>query len=102
LLRTREETVRQPSLQELTDTLIISQSVPQLVRHVFLLYEAMKRARTRLYLKIGTTGTGGMGFNIPYTHSEAKPSAQLMSKTAVAFAQTGLLFLMSRTPDAPI
>jgi len=102
LLRTREDMVRKPSLQELTDTLIISQSIPQLVRHVFLLYEAMKRARTRLYLKIGTTGTGGMGFNIPYTHSEAKPSAQLMSKTAVAFAQTGLLFLMSRTPDAPI
>jgi hypothetical protein len=57
---------------------------------------------TRLYLKIGTTGTGGMGLNIPYTHSEDKPSAQLMTKTAIAFAHTGLMFLMARTPGGPI
>lgn len=93
---------RQPSFQEIVEILTLSQSVPQIVRHVLLLYEAMKQAGTRLYIKVGTTGTGGMGFNIPYTHSEAKPSAQLMSKTAVAFAQTGLLFLMARTPEAPI
>jgi hypothetical protein len=43
-----------------------------------------------------------MGLNIPYTHSEDKPSAQLMTKTAVAFAHTGLLFLMARTPGGPI
>ena len=43
-----------------------------------------------------------MGLNIPYTHSEDRPSAKLMTKTAVAFAHTGLLFLMARTPGAPI
>lgn len=102
LFKTREGAIREPSLQETIETLILSQAVPQLIRHTLILYEAMKRAGTRLYLKIGTTGTGGMGLNIPYTHSEAKPSAQLMSKTAVAFAHTGLLFLMARTPDAPI
>ena len=26
------------------------------------------------HISIGTTGTGGMGMNIPYTHSEDKPS----------------------------
>jgi hypothetical protein len=62
----------------------------------------MCQVGTRLYLKIGTTGTGGMGLNIPYTHSEDKPSARLMSKTAVAFAHTGLLFLMARTPNGPL
>ena len=62
----------------------------------------MIAAGTRLYLKIGTTGTGGMGLNIPYTHSEDKPSPLLMSKTAVAFAHTGLMFLMARTPGGPI
>lgn len=102
LFKTHQAESREPSFQEIVEMLTLSQSVPQIVRHVLLLYEAMKRAGTRLYLKVGTTGTGGMGFNIPYTHSEAKPSAQLMSKTAVAFAQTGLLFLMARTPDAPI
>jgi hypothetical protein len=62
----------------------------------------MRAAGTRLYLKIGTTGTGGMGLNIPYTHGEDRPSATLMSKTAVAFAHTGLLFLMARTAGGPI
>ena len=84
------------------DVLLLSQSVPQLIRHVILLLRAMEAVGTRLYLKIGTTGTGGMGLNIPYTHGEDKPSAKLMSKTAVAFAHTGLMFLMARTPGAPV
>jgi hypothetical protein len=82
--------------------LILSQAVPQLIRHVMILDRAMRRAGTRLYLKIGTTGTGGMGLNIPYTHSEDRPSAQLMTKASVAFAHTGLLFLMARTAGGPI
>ena len=67
-----------------------------------ILDRALAEVGTRLYVKIGTTGTGGMGLNIPYTHSEDRPSFTLMSKTAVAFAHTGLLFLMARTPDGPI
>jgi hypothetical protein len=84
------------------ELLLISQSVPQLVRHVLIIHRAMAAAGTRLYLKVGTTGTGGMGLNIPYTHSEDRPSAKLMTKTAIAFAHTGLLFLMARTPGGPI
>jgi hypothetical protein len=84
------------------ETLLISQSVPQLIRHVLLINRAMREVGTRLYLKIGTTGTGGMGLNIPYTHSEDKPSAKLLTKTAIAFAHTGLLFLMARTVGGPI
>jgi hypothetical protein len=82
--------------------LLISQSLPELIRHVLLLNKVMVECSTRLYLKIGSTGTGGMGLNIPYTHSEDKPSAQLLTKTAVAFAHTGLLFLMARTAGGPI
>jgi hypothetical protein len=84
------------------EALVLSQAVPQLIRHVILILRAMEEVETRLYLKIGTTGTGGMGLNIPYTHGEDKPSAKLMSKTAVAFAHTGLMFLMARTAGAPI
>jgi hypothetical protein len=43
-----------------------------------------------------------MGLNIPYTHSEEKPSRTLLSKTAMAGAHSMLLFLMARTPGAPI
>lgn len=84
------------------ESLLACQSVPQLIRHVQLLHDAMVQVKTRMYIKVGTTGTGGMGLNIPYTHSEDKPSAKLMSKAAVAFAHTGLLFLMARTPSSPI
>jgi hypothetical protein len=84
------------------EALLLSQAVPQLIRHVLMLNRAMREVNTRLYLKVGTTGTGGMGLNIPYTHSEDKPSAKLMTKTAIAFAHTGLLFLMARTPEGPI
>ncbi len=90
------------NLEQNVSSLLISQSVPQLIRHAQLIHRAMRRVETRLYLKVGTTGTGGMGLNIPYTHSEDRPSAKLMSKNAVAFAHTGLLFLMARTPQGPL
>lgn len=84
------------------EVMFLSAAVPQLIRHVILVNQAMREVGTRLYLKIGTTGTGGMGLNIPYTHSEDRPSAQLLTKSAIAFAHTGLLFLMARTVDGPI
>ena len=43
-----------------------------------------------------------MGLNIPYTHSEEKPSRVLLSKSAVAGAHSMLLFLMARTPGAQL
>lgn len=90
------------TLERTIEMLLLSQSIPQLIRHTQLLYRAMVEVSTRIYVKVGTTGTGGMGLNIPYTHGEDKPSAKLMSKTAVAFAHTGLMFLMARTPGGPI
>ena len=83
------------------ERLLASLYVPQLVRHIQILHEAMRRAGTRAYLKIGTTGTGGMGLNIPYTHGEERPSRVLLSKAAMAGAHSLLLFLMARTPGAP-
>lgn len=73
--------------------------LPRLIRHVQLLYKGMEAVSTNYYLKIGTTGTGGMGLNIPYTHSEEKPSQKLLSKSAVGGAHSLLLYLMSKTPD---
>ena len=82
--------------------LLVTDYVPQLIRHVQVLYQAMVKAGTSVYVKIGTSGTGGMGLNIPYTHSEEKPSRVLLSKSALAGAHTLLLFLMARTPEGPI
>jgi hypothetical protein len=89
-------------LVETTERLLCTLYVPQIVRHVQTLYRSMNASGTQIYVKIGTSGTGGMGLNIPYTHSEERPSRVLLSKSSVAGAQTLLLFLMGRTPDAPI
>jgi hypothetical protein len=90
------------SMLEKTERLLCTLYVPQLIRHVQLLYRSMQDAGTSIYVKIGTSGTGGMGLNIPYTHSEERPSRVLLSKSAIAGAHTLLLFLMGRTPDGAI
>ena len=90
------------NLRETVERLLATQYTPQLIRHVQIFYRSMNVAKTGIYVKIGTSGTGGMGLNIPYTHSEEKPSRVLLSKSVVAGAHTMLLFLMGRTPDAPI
>ncbi len=91
-----------PRIPEEVEELLVSIEIPQLVLHVRLLHAALKEVGCEVYLKVGTTGTGGMGLNIPYTHGEEKPSPTLMAKTAVAFAQTGLLFLAARSEGAPV
>ncbi len=75
--------------------------LPQLIRHAQIALDAMTRAQTRIYLKVGTAGTGGMGLNIPFTHSEERPSKMLLAKASVAGAHTLLLYLMARTPGGP-
>jgi hypothetical protein len=84
------------------EAFLLSQSVPQLIQHIRLLHRATVEAGTRTYIKVGTTGTGGMGMNIPYTHSEDKPSKVLLAKTEAGFGHTGLMFLMARTPGGPV
>jgi hypothetical protein len=98
LSQLEEGTVGTDAAEHLLDALYM----PRLIRHIQVMYRGMIDAGTRVYVKVGTTGTGGMGLNIPYTHSEERPSRVLLSKTALAGAQSMLLFLMARTPGAPI
>jgi NAD(P)-dependent dehydrogenase (short-subunit alcohol dehydrogenase family) len=100
-LQSRIEAGEETNWPEEVERLLCALYVPQLVRHIQIFYEAMIRAGTQAYVKVGTSGTGGMGFNIPYTHGEERPSRMLLSKSAVAGAQTMLLFLLARTPGGP-
>lgn len=88
--------------KEMVERMAATQYLPQLIRHVQIMLQSMVEAKTRFYLKIGTCGTGGMGLNIPYTHSEDRPSQMLLAKSAIAGAHSLLLFLMARTPGSPI
>lgn len=99
LLRQLETGAVEPSAAE---ALLDALYMPRLIRHIQVMYRGMSDAGTHAYMKIGTTGTGGMGLNIPYTHSEERPSRVLLSKSAIAGAQSMLLFLMARTPGAPV
>ncbi len=90
------------SVPEAVERLLSTLALPQLIRHVQILREGLSAASTRAYMKIGTTGTGGMGLNIPYTHSEERPSRVLLSKSSVAGAHSMLLYLLARTPGGPI
>ncbi len=87
---------------EAAENLLEALYVPRLIRHIQVMYQGMVEAGTGAYMKVGTSGTGGMGFNIPYTHSEEKPSRVLLSKSVMAGAHSMLLFLMARTPGAPL
>jgi len=93
---------RGEEVAENVERLLASLYIPQLIRHIQILYKGMKDVGTKMYVKIGTAGAGGMGLNIPYTHSEERPSRVLLSKSSVAGAHTLLLFLMGRTPDGPV
>ncbi len=100
--KTIEKNPKPEALIEETEKLLCTLYVPQLIRHIQILYNSMNISKTKIYIKIGTSGTGGMGLNIPYTHSEEKPSRVLLSKSSVAGAHTMLLFLMGRTPEGAI
>src|SRR5687767_5726425 len=99
--RLMEAAKRGGASEEEVERHLLTLPMPQIIRHMQTLFEGLRRAGTKAYVKIGTSGTGGMGLNIPYTHSEEKPSRTLMSKSAVAGAQSLFLFLMARTPGAP-
>lgn len=98
----KEEKADNSELIEQVEMTMATLNMPQLIKHIQLLYESLKAHKVKMYLKIGTTGTGGMGYNIPYTHSEEKPSKMLLTKSAIAGAHSLLLFLMGRTPGSSI
>ncbi|MBI4238411.1 MAG: short-chain dehydrogenase [Deltaproteobacteria bacterium] len=95
-------TANRDETTDILQRLLCTLYTPQLIRHVQILRHALVEHHTQFYLKIGTCGTGGMGLNIPYTHSEDKPSQMLLAKAALAGAHSQLLFLMARTPGGPI
>lgn len=80
------------------ETLLTTFSIPRLINFFDCLYKSLKEFDSiKMFLKVGTTGTGGMGFNIPYTHGENKPSVPLLEKAAISGAYTSLLYLLSQT-----
>ncbi len=81
----------------------IAKSVPSppIIRFVQSLQCAMKEFSVERYIKISTTGLGGMGFNIKYTHGdlgEEGLSTKLLGKVSAAGILFKLLLTLSHTP----
>ncbi len=95
LLKSGED-VSSETLAVLLEDILLEMNIPILLNHTMNLQNGLKEAGTKIYVKVGTTGTGGMGWNIPYTHGEDKPSKVLLNKSAVAGAATLLYVLMNR------
>ncbi|HYN21323.1 MAG TPA: short-chain dehydrogenase, partial [Thermoanaerobaculia bacterium] len=58
----RQGGVNEAEVEQLLEALYM----PRLIRHIQIMYNGMLDAGTGVYVKIGTTGTGGMGLNVPY------------------------------------
>src|SRR2546426_6496411 len=97
LERAAQGTADRAAVEQLT--LVIA--LPRLIRHMQILAEGLRRAGTKGYVKIGTSGTGGVGVNIPHQHPEQRPRPPPLLKAAPARAPPVLLFLLGRTPGGP-
>ena len=67
-------------LSETESEILTTLYLPQLIRYTQLAPEEMRRAGAEVFVKVGTAGTGGMGLNIPFTHSEERPSHVLLPR----------------------
>ena len=86
----------------LTKATLMAAFVPKIIRFVQILERAILDYGVKRYVKISTTGLGGMGFNIPYTHgepAESGVSSRLLGKAAAAGVINHLLWNLSHTPN---
>jgi hypothetical protein len=68
------------------------------IRFYLNLYEALKSTDEQtLYLHLGTTGSGGLGLNIPFTHGEKLDELPIINKAAFAGISSAMLTLLSRS-----
>ena len=84
---------------------LLSEAIPQLIRFIQVLHKAMIHFEIKRFVKISTSGLGGMGFNIAYTHGDTgEPglSTKLLGKVAATGIFNQLLWTLSRTPGLDI
>jgi len=102
------ETNQFPERDELVEMLksnLLAQAIPQLIRFTQVLHLAMVEFDVKRYVKVSTSGLGGMGFNIPYTHGDLDEpgcSPRLLGKVTAAGICNQLLWTLSHTPGLDV
>lgn len=86
-------------------SILLNDFVPKAINFVYSLKLAMEDFKVKKYLKISTTGLGGMGMNMPYTHGDTPKSSlsfALMGKISAAGVLHQLLWNLSHTTNLNI
>lgn len=69
-----------------------------IIQFFLTLKEVIRKLHKQItYAQIGTTGSGGLGFDIPFTHGEGIENMPIIKKSAAAGITTMMLVLLSRT-----
>lgn len=75
-----------------------TQHYPSLIGFYLDLYKALRRLKPPIhYIQIGTTGSGGLGLNIPFTHGGKLEELPIINKAAFAGIGTSMLTMLSRS-----
>lgn len=81
----------------------ISLGYEELINFYLTLYKSLANLSASVhYIQIGTTGSGGLGINIPFTHGDKIESLPIINKAAFAGISTSMLLLLSRSFNKPI
>ena len=86
---------------ELVENMLSSSLIPFLVRFIQVLHKYLSENKDTAYVKVSTTGIGGMGMNIKYTHgdlNETGLSTGILGKVAAAGVIHQLLWSLAHTP----
>jgi len=71
---------------------------PKIIRFYLNLYRALVSLTQPVhYLQMGTTGSGGLGLNIPFTHGGKLEDLPIINKAAFSGITTSMLTLLSRS-----
>jgi len=84
-----------------TEDLLVSNIIPSLIRFTQSLKAAINDFNVECYIKISTTGLGGMGNNLFYTHGDVNEpgmSSGILGKVSAAGIMHQLFWSLSHTP----
>jgi len=92
---------KEPAGNELFENMLLSATIPILTRFVQVLHKYLAENNHVVYVKVSTTGSGGMGMNIKYTHGDLKEAGMsnaILGKVAAAGVFNQLLWTLANTP----
>lgn len=72
------------------EKLMVDDYITKIINFVYSLQYSIEKFNIKKYIKVSTTGLGGMGINMPYTHGD-NPKIQLSSALMGKISASGIL-----------